>query len=69
MSQSPHDENGARGVFYDAFSRAANEQPRDCATAMGSNDNQIDLKMVGHQDNLIKRISHAQVGLDFDTLV
>ena len=55
-------------MFDDALGGAADEQPRDGASAMRSNDDQIDIEMVCHQDDLIKRISDTKVRLDFDSL-
>ena len=54
-------------MFNDALSGAAKEQARDCAPAVRSDDDQIDIEMVCHEHDLIKRISDAQVRLDLDS--
>jgi len=56
-------------VLDDTLGGAADEQSREGASAMRSNDDQIDVKMFCRQDDLIKRISDTKIRLDFDSLL
>ena len=63
-----HDEDRATGVCDDALRSAAHQQPRNTTSAVRSDDDQVDIEMIGHLDDLIKRISHPEVRLDLDSL-
>ena len=66
-SRSFHDKDRAERMFYDSLGGAAEKQPRNCPSPVRSNDDQVNIEMFCHQNDLIKRISHAQVRLDVDS--
>src|SRR5208282_1134129 len=64
-----HHKDGTRRVFHDSFGGAANEQARYPAVAMRADYNEVDIEMVRHRNNLVKRVSHANIRLYFDPTV
>jgi hypothetical protein len=56
-------------MLNNALGSTANEQPGDRTTTVRSNDDQIHIEMVRHEDDLIKRISHPKIRLDFNSLL
>jgi len=58
-----HHKDRTRRVFHDSFGGAANEQACHPAAAMGADYNEVDIEMLRHRDNLVKRVSHAKIRL------
>ena len=53
-------------MFHDSFGRAANEQARHPAAAVRADHDEVDIEVVRHLDNLVKRVSHANISLCLD---
>ena len=56
-------------MLNNALGGTANEQPGNRTTTVRSDDDQIHIEMVRHEDDLIKRISDPKVRLDLDSLL